>query len=202
LSDVTQILREIDAGDDSASEKLLPLVYVELRKLAASKLAWEKPGQTLQATALVHEAYLRLVAEQDSLPPQRQRWDGRGHFFSAAAEAMRRLLVERARAKKSAKRRGGLERVPLDQIDIVADEKNDDLLDVHENVDRLEQVDRQAAQIVKLRYFAWMSIPEVANALSVSPSTGNGPMREPGCMPKCSPAKIADQPLNLQPISD
>lgn len=174
MTDVTHILSQIEAGDPSAAEKLLPLVYDELRKLAAAKLAQEKPGQTLQATALVHEAYLRLVGGQALAEDQLQNWNGRGHFYGAAAEAMRRILIERARAKKAVKHGGQLKRLALDDVDIeapVAPEPNCDILAVHEALNRLEQVDPRAGEIVKLRYFAGLSIPEIAAVLGVSPST-------------------------------
>jgi RNA polymerase sigma factor (TIGR02999 family) len=166
MSDVTQILQQIESGDPSAAEQLLPLVYDELRKLAAARLADEKPGQTLQATALVHEAYLRLVDVD-----QAQHWNGRGHFFGAAAEAMRRIIIERARARKAAKAGGGQQRVPLDGLQVAGPEPQWDLLAIDAALEQLEQIDPQAGEIVKLRYFVGMTIPEAAAALGVSPST-------------------------------
>jgi RNA polymerase sigma factor (TIGR02999 family) len=168
MSDVTRILSAIEQGDAKAAEQHLPLVYEELRKLAAQKLAQEKPGQTLQATALVHEAYLRLVDEKEV-----QRWDSRGHFFAAAAEAMRRILVERARRKKSQKHGGGRRRIDLDQVTVTAPEPNDDLLDLDEALTRLATADPQAAELVKLRYFAGLTIPQAAEALGVSHGTAD-----------------------------
>src|SRR6187200_2855970 len=141
MSDVTRILSQIEQGDPQAAEKLLPLVYAELRKLAAVRLAEEKSGQTLQATALVHEAYLRLVGTEQS-----QDWNGRGHFFGAAAEAMRRILVENARRKRAEKHGGGLRRVNLDEADVLAAAAPDDLLALDEALDRLAAHDRVAAR--------------------------------------------------------
>src|SRR5262245_61933050 len=161
MSEVTRILSQIDSGDPSAAEQLLPLVYDELRKLAAAKLASEKPGQTLQATALVHEAYLRLV---DTQKPQ--QWDSRGHFFAAASEAMRRILVENARHKGSLKQGGQLQRQELAQIN-VAEPPSTELLAVHDALDDLEQTDSAAAQLVKLRYFTGLTIPQAAEVLGV-----------------------------------
>jgi RNA polymerase sigma factor (TIGR02999 family) len=163
MSDVTRILSQIEQGDPRASEKLLPLVYDELRKLAATRLVQEQPGQTLQATALVHEAYLRLVDGQDS-----QNWDGRGHFFAAAAEAMRRIVIERARAKGTQKRgSGGLRlELPLELPD--SSERSDQLLALDEALTLLEQHDPQAARLVKLRYFAGLSHQDAAAALGIS----------------------------------
>jgi RNA polymerase sigma factor (TIGR02999 family) len=175
MSDVTAILSQIEAGDPQAAEQLLPLVYDELRKLAAAKLAQEKPGQTLQATALVHEAYLRLVGEEGATVQrtvdQDQRWDGRGHFFAAAAEAMRRILVENARQKASLKRGGHMRRTALDEI--AADELShaDELLTLDEALEKLCQRDPQAAEIVKLRYFAGLTVDETALALGISSRT-------------------------------
>src|SRR5437762_6600110 len=153
MSDVTRILSAIDQGDPHAAEQLLPLVYDELRKLAAARIAQEKPGQTLQATALVHEAYLRLV-EGDKV----QHWNSRGHFFAAAAEAIRRILVDQARRKLSLRRGGDLQRLPIEDLEIEAPASSVDLLAVHEALDRFQDVDPTAAQIVKLRYFAGLTI--------------------------------------------
>jgi RNA polymerase sigma factor (TIGR02999 family) len=166
MSDVTRILAQIEQGDPQAAEKLLPLVYDELRKLAAAKLAQEKPGQTLQATALVHEAYVRLVGGQ-----QAQQWNGRGHFFGAAAEAMRRVLVEQARSKKSSKRGGDRKRVDLVDMTTCPNPRIDDLLDLDDALTKLAQVDPAAAKLVELRVFAGMTIEDAAELLAVSPRT-------------------------------
>src|SRR5262245_54371663 len=160
MSEVTRILSAIEQGDPSAAEQLLPLVYDELRKLAAQKLAQEKPGQTLEATALVHEAYLRLVGDQ--------QFDNRGHFFAAAAEAMRRILVENARRKKRTRHGGDQRRVDIEQAAGICDEPPDDLLDLSDALDQFEKTDALAAKVVKLRYFAGLSLPEVADALGLS----------------------------------
>jgi RNA polymerase sigma factor (TIGR02999 family) len=146
MSDVTRILSAIDQGDPAAAEKLLPLVYDELRKLAAVRLGQEKPGQTLQATALVHEAWLRLVGVESP-----QKWDGRGHFFAAAAEAMRRILVEQARRKKRIKHGGEWRRAGAGELNLVSDAE-EEVLSVHEALDGLAAVDAQAAQVVKLHF--------------------------------------------------
>jgi RNA polymerase sigma factor (TIGR02999 family) len=161
MTDVSLILSAIEQGDPQAAASLFPLVYAELRRLAASKLAQERPGQTLQATALVHEAYLRLVGGD----PDR-RWDGRGHFFAAAAEAMRRILVENARSKGRLKRGGGLQRVDL--IDQSAPDRDDDLLALDEALSRLATEDPVAARVVELRQFAGLGHEEVASALGVT----------------------------------
>src|SRR5262245_53668396 len=163
MSEVTGILSAIEAGDPHAAEQLLPLVYEELRKLAAQKLTQEKPGQTLQATALVHEAYLRLVDVE-----QAHHWNSRGHFFAAAAEAMRRILVESARRKRAEKHGGALRRVNLDHGDAVAMAPPADLLALDEALERLTRHDSQAAQVVKLHCFAGLSIEQVAEALNLS----------------------------------
>jgi len=163
MNEVTRILSGIEAGDPHAAEQLLPLVYEELRKLAAQKLTQEKPGQTLQATALVHEAYLRLVDVE-----QAQHWNSRGHFFAAAAEAMRRILVESARRKRAEKHGGALRRVNLDHGDAVAMAPPADLLALDEALERLTRHDSQAAQVVKLHCFAGLSIEQVAEALNLS----------------------------------
>jgi RNA polymerase sigma factor (TIGR02999 family) len=165
MSDVTRILSAIDQGDAAAAEKLLPLVYDELRKLAAVRLGQEKPGQTLQATALVHEAWLRLVGVESP-----QKWDGRGHFFAAAAEAMRRILVEQARRKKRIKHGGEWRRVGAGELNLVADAE-EEVLSVHEALDGLAAVDAQAAQVVKLHFFAAMTLEDVASVLDVSART-------------------------------
>ena len=167
MTDVTRILPQIEQGDPSAAEQLLPLVYDELRKLAAAKLANEKPGQTLQATALVHEAYLRLV---DQTTPQ--QWDSSRHFFAAAAEAMRRILIERARQKQSLKGGGGHQRVDLDAVDpAVLPMACDDLLGLDEAIRKLEQQDPRKAELVKLRFFAGLTTAQAAKSLGVSVST-------------------------------
>ncbi len=163
-NEVTAILAAIEQGDPRAAEQLLPLVYDELRKLAAQRLAREAPGQTLQATALVHEAYLRLVGPADD-----RRWEGRGHFFAAAAEAMRRILVEAARRKKRLRRGGGLRRVELPADGPAIDGPPEDVLAVHEALDRLAAADAQAAELVKLHYFAGLTIDQAADVLGVSP---------------------------------
>jgi RNA polymerase sigma factor (TIGR02999 family) len=168
MSDVTRILSAIEDGDPHAAERLLPLVYDELRKLAAAMLAHEQPGQTLQATALVHEAYLRLVGDD-----QAKDWDSRGHFFAAAAEAMRRILVDAARRKHALKRGGGRQQIDLDQLVATAPGPDADLLDLDDALTRLVAADPQAAELVKLRYFAGLTIPEAAAALGVSPRTAD-----------------------------
>ena len=168
MSQVSRILSQIDSGDPTAAEQLLPLVYAELRKLAAARLAQEQPGQTLQATALVHEAYLRLVDNS-----QTQAWHSRGHFFAAAAEAMRRILVDNARRKRSLKRGGGLERAELDESRIAAPCPDEELLAVSEALDKLATTDPIAAELVKLRFFSGLPLPEAAAALDVSLRTAN-----------------------------
>jgi len=164
MSDVTGILSAIEQGDGRAAEQLLPLGYDELRALAAARLAQEQPGQTLEATALVHEAYLRLVDVERA-----QHWNSRGHFFAAAAEAMRRILVESARRKQSLKRGGGRARLDLDQLETATAERLDDVLDIDAALAGLADADPQAAELVKLRYFAGLSIPQAAAVLGVSP---------------------------------
>ena len=168
MSEVTQLLSAIDQGDPHAAEQLLPMIYDELRKLAAAKLAHEKPGQTLQATALVHEAYLRLVGGEQSQP-----WDSRGHFFAAAAEAMRRLIVESARRKQSLKRGEGLVRQPFDELEIAAPESRYDVLALNDALDELAATDAQAAELVKLRFFAGLTSEQAAAALGVSARTAD-----------------------------
>jgi RNA polymerase sigma factor (TIGR02999 family) len=164
MSDVTRILSQIESGDPAAAEQLLPLVYDELRKLAAARLAQEKPGQTLQATELVHEAYLRLVDPG----PQQPQWDSRGHFFAAAAEAMRRILVESARRRDSLKRGGNADHVALDEQTIACEDRTFDLIALNEALSRLEQQDEAAGQLVKLRFFAGLGHQEAASALGLS----------------------------------
>jgi RNA polymerase sigma factor (TIGR02999 family) len=165
MSEVTQIISAIQQGDPEGAEKLLPLVYDELRMLAAQKMAKEKPGQTLQATVLVHEAYLRLVDVDQAKP-----WDGRRHFFAAAAEAMRRILIENARRKKQAKRGGERKRVDLKDIDVVDTASPEALLIINDALDKLAREDAEAAQLVKLRYFAGFSIEEAAESIGISRS--------------------------------
>ena len=167
MSNVTQILSQIESGDPKAAERLLPLVYDELRKLAAAKLANEKPGQTLQATALVHEAYIRLV---DQTTPQ--QWENSRHFFAAAAESIRRILVERARHKRSLKRGGYHKRVDFDVAEpIVLPIACDDILGLEEALQKLEQTDGRKAELVKLRFFAGLTVVQAAQALGISATT-------------------------------
>jgi RNA polymerase sigma factor (TIGR02999 family) len=163
MSEVTRILSDVEQGDPHAAEQLLPLVYEELRQLAAQKLAQERPGQTLQATALVHEAYLRLVDVD-----QAQHWNSRRHFFAAAAEAMRRILVERARARGSCKRGGGRERLDLDGLAVASPERPENLLELDEALTRLAAVESQAAELVRLRYFAGQTMAAAAELLGLS----------------------------------
>ena len=167
MNDVTHILGRIEQGELQAAGELLPLVYDELRRLAARKLAQEKPGQTLQATALVHEAYLRLADVKTA-----QHWNSRGHFFAAAAEAMRRILVENARRKQAVKHGGGLRRVNLDQGDALAAAPPDDLLALDEALERLTRHDPRGAQLVKLHCFAGLTVEQAAKALDMSRTEG------------------------------
>jgi len=166
MNDVTQILSDLARGDARAAGQLLPLVYDELRRLAATRLAAEPSGNTLQPTALVHEAHLRLVGTPDG-----DRWDHRGHFFAAAAEAMRRILVEAARRKKTAKHGGGLHRHDANDLPIAAPPVDDDLVALDEALTRFAQVEPQKAELVKLRYFVGLTIEETAEALGISPAT-------------------------------
>jgi RNA polymerase sigma factor (TIGR02999 family) len=168
MADVTRILEAAASGDPKAAAELLPLVYAELRGLAAARMAAERAGHTLDATALVHEAYLRLVG-----PDPGQPWAGRGHFFAAAAEAMRRILVESARRKGRLRRGGDRERVDLDGLDIAAPEPGDDLLALDEALTQLAVADPRAAELVKLRYFAGLTIPQAAAALGIAPRTAD-----------------------------
>lgn len=168
MNEITQILAKIEDGNPAAAEHLLPLVYEELRKLATARLAQERPGQTLQATALVHEAYLRLIG-----PANAKGFDNRGHFFSAAAEAMRRILIERARRRASPRHGGELIRKDLDTLDLAAPESADDLLALDEALDQLAETGEKAAQLVKLRYFAGLTMEQVAQALNISPRTAD-----------------------------
>lgn len=163
MNDVTRILSAVEQGDPQAAEQLLPLVYEELRLLAARKLAHEKPGQTVQATALVHEAYLRLVDVDEA-----QHWNSRRHFFAAAAEAMRRILVERARAHGSLKRGGRRERLTLDDVTVASTERPEELLALDEALTRLAIVEPQAAELVHLRYFGGQTMSSAANLLGLS----------------------------------
>lgn len=164
MSDVTRILNQIEKGDPAAAESLLPLVYEELRTLARQRLTNEKPGQTLQATALVHEAYLRLVGKNNV-----KSWDNRGHFFAAAAEAMRRILVDAARKKQTDRHGGGFENVGIPVHELAASEKSTEVLALHEALTSLEVSNELAARVAKLRYFAGMSISEIAAILNLSP---------------------------------
>jgi RNA polymerase sigma factor (TIGR02999 family) len=168
MSEVTRILSAIEQGDPHAAEQLLPLVYDELRKLAAGKMAQEGPGQTLQATALVHEAYLRLVDVE-----QIQHWDSRGHFFAAAAEAMRRILVERARHKRSLKAGGDRQRIDLPDVGLPLNGPGENLLALDEALEKLEKKDKRKAEVVKLRFFAGLSNEQAAQALGISASTAD-----------------------------
>ena len=166
MSDVTQILSKIEQGDPTAAEQLLPLVYEELKKLASAKLASEKPGQTLQATALVHEAYLRIVDLEKA-----RHWNSRGHFFGAAAEAMRRILIENARRKKREKHGGQFQRIELDEMHIGLDSPPDELLRLDECLGQLAQSDAQAAQLVELHCFGGLSIEQAAEVIGISART-------------------------------
>jgi len=168
MTDVTRVLSAIEQGDPHAAEQLMPLIYVELRRLAAQRLVHETPGQTLQATALVHEAYLRLVDVDRA-----QHWNSRGHFFAAAAEAMRRILVEQARHKRSAKGGGQLQRVELDDEQSAAPSRNVDLIALDEALNKLANHDRRKAELVKLRFFAGLTIRQAAAALGIAESTAD-----------------------------
>jgi RNA polymerase sigma factor (TIGR02999 family) len=192
MNEVTRILTAIEDGKPRATEELLPLVYEELRRLAAFKLAQEEPGQTLQPTALVHEAYLRLIDVE-----QASRWDSRGHFFAAAAEAMRRILVDRARRKRSQRRGGRRQRFELLDGDLTTEPVCDELLDLDQTLARLSGVDPQAAELVNLRVFAGMTIDEVAQYQGISPRTAKRSwayarawlMREMGAMQAADPGR-------------
>jgi RNA polymerase sigma factor (TIGR02999 family) len=162
MNEVTRILTAAEDGDRKAAEELLPLVYDELRRLAAHKMAQIPPGQTLQPTALVHEAYLRLVGGNG------QKWDGRGHFFAAAAEAMRRILIESARRKAARRHGGGQQRVDIDEVQIAAELKDDDILAVNDAIEKFAQRDPQKAELVKLRYFVGLKVEEAAEVLGIS----------------------------------
>jgi RNA polymerase sigma factor (TIGR02999 family) len=167
MTEVTRILSALEQGDPQLAEQLLPLVYDELRRLAAQKLAQEKSGQTLQATALVHEAYLRLVGSADGA----QRWDNRGHFFAAAAEAMRRILIDRARQGYAAKRGGGRKRLDIDALDLATQATPEQLLSVDDALNKLAHDDPAAARLVQLRYFAGLTVAEAGKALGISTAT-------------------------------
>jgi RNA polymerase sigma factor (TIGR02999 family) len=167
MSDVTRILQAAQQGDPAAADQLLPLVYDELRKLAGHRMANEIPGQTLQPTALVHEAYLRLVGNQ------RQQWNGRAHFFGAAAEAMRRILIENARRKRATRHGGGQIKVDINEIEIAAAVRHDELLAVNEALDKLASRDKQKAELVKLRYFVGLTTEEAAEVLGISLPTAD-----------------------------
>jgi RNA polymerase sigma factor (TIGR02999 family) len=166
VSDFSQLLSAVEQGDPRAAEQLLPLVYDELRKLAAQRLAQEGPGQTLTATALVHEAYLRLVGGEEARP-----WDGRGHFFAAAAEAMRRILIDRAREKRAEKRGGTRKRLDVDAVDLATTATPDQLLALDEALAKLARGDPAAARLVELRYFAGLTVDEAGKALGMSTAT-------------------------------
>ncbi len=167
MSDVTRILDRVHEGDASAAEELLPLVYQELRKLAAHKMAQELPGQTLQATALVHEAWLRLIGAEDV------KWNGRAHFFGAAAEAMRRILIDNARRKRAQRHGGGQAKLDIDQIDVASPAEDEQLLAVNEALEKFAARDQQKAELVKLRYFVGLTIEEAAEVLGISVPTAN-----------------------------
>src|SRR5262245_2722331 len=168
MNEVTRVLSAIEGGDPHAAEQLLPLVYQELRQLAAQKLAQEKPGQTLEATALVHEAYLRLVDTKKA-----QHWNSRGHFYAAAAEAMRRILVEKARRMRRIRHGGGSNRLRLENLDLAADETDEHFLALDEALQRLATEEKAAADVVQLRYFGGLTIEDVAATLGISVRTAN-----------------------------
>lgn len=168
MTDLTEILRQIEHGDPRASDQLLPLVYEELRKLASARLAAEQPGQTLQPTALVHEAYLRLLGSGDPVD-----WNGRGHFFAAAAEAMRRILVENARRKQRAKHGGGRRPVSIDRIDVADQAMDEDLLALDVALEQLDSEMPEVAQVVKLRYFSGLTVEQAGQAMGISTRTAH-----------------------------
>lgn len=169
MTEITEILNQIDEGDPSAADQLLPLIYDELRLLAQSKLKNERSDHTLQATALVHEAYLRLIGDEPSSPG----WDNRGHFFASAAEAMRRILIESIRNKNALKRGGGHIRIELDTINLNDDKRDEKLLSLNDALDRLEEIDPDKASLVKLRFFSGLTKHEAAQALGISPATAD-----------------------------
>ena len=168
MSDVTRILSQIESGDSSAAEQLLPLVYDELRKLAAVRLAQEKPGQTLQATALVHDAYIRLVDVEKA-----QHWNSRGHFFSAAAEAMRRVLVEKARKKHALIRGGDRKKLDLNLVEPTGPRVSEDVIALNDALEKLEKKDQVKAELIKLRYFAGLTVEQSAEIVGISPATAH-----------------------------
>jgi RNA polymerase sigma factor (TIGR02999 family) len=168
MSDVTVILSQIEQGDPHAAEQLLPLVYDELRRLAEQRLAQERPGQTLQATALVHDAYIRLVDTE-----QQQHWNSRGHFYAAAAAAMRRILIEKARRKQSRKRGGDWKRLEMEGFDLAAPESPVEILALDEAIEKLAAADKAAADVVRLRFFAGLPLLEVARLMDISPRTAD-----------------------------
>jgi RNA polymerase sigma factor (TIGR02999 family) len=170
MSEFTRILSAVELGDSAAADQLLPLVYDELRRLAAQKLAKEKPGQTLQETALVHEAYVRLLGSGDTAGRERH-WDGRGHFFAAVAEAMHRILIDRAREKRTQKRGGGRKRLDVDTLDLATQATPDQLLAVDEALAKLAREDPAAARLVELRYFAGLTVEEAGKTLAISTAT-------------------------------
>jgi len=165
MSDVTQMLEAVERGDAKAAEDLLPLVYQELRRLATHRMAHEAPGQTLQPTALVHEAWLRLVGSEQ------QTWNNRAHFFGAAAEAMRRILIDSARRKRALRHGGGQQRLDIDEIEISAPAKDDELLAINDALEKFAALDKQKAELVKLRFFAGLNIEEAAQILGISAPT-------------------------------
>ena len=167
MSDASQILKAAEQGDPQAARQLLPLVYAELRQLAAQRLATEQPGQTLDATSLVHEAYVRLIGDNPDQP-----WHGRAHFFAAAAEAMRRILIDRARRKRTLRHGGEKKRIRLDDV-AIGEEADDRLLAVHEALDGLAEEEAKAAEVVKLRFFVGLTIEEAASVLGISVRTAN-----------------------------
>ena len=167
MSEITLVLDRVQAGDPKAAQELLPLVYAELRRLAAHKLAHEAPGQTLQATALVHEAWLRLGGAENP------RFEGRAHFFAAASEAMRRILIDNARRKRAVRHGGGLQRVDIQEVEVAARTDDEQLLAIHEALDKLAVEDKVTAELVKLRYFVGLTIPEAAEILGISETTAN-----------------------------
>ena len=167
MKEVTRIINAIQEGNARAADELLPLVYQELRQLAAQRMKQEKPGQTLQATALVHEAYLRLVGTED------QNWDGRTHFFAAAAEAMRRILIENARRKKRLKHGGDRQKIDLDQAELAIDGPSDDLIALDEALEKLANTDKVSADLIKLRFFAGLTMEQAANILEIPRRTAD-----------------------------
>ena len=171
MSEVTRLLSAVERGEPCAAEQLLPLVYDELRRLAAQKLAQERPGQTLQETALVHEAYVRLVGSGETAAGREPRWDSRGHFFAAAAEAMRRILIDRAREKRAQKRGGGRKRLDIDAADLATQATPDQLLALDDALAKLARDDPEAARLVELRYFGGLTVEEAGKALGMSTAT-------------------------------